>query len=173
MAQQILDTVGTGDTIQSGAVKTNANFTELYNWRGSANGVAPLDSNALIPQQYLPAIAISNTYVVSTQAAMLALTAQTGDICVRTDTNETYILSGTNPSVLAEWTVIHTPTNVPVQSVAGRTGNITLTVADLTDAGTSATKNVAAAGDAAAGEVVMGNDSRLVSKAKLFFFGQL
>jgi len=36
-----------------------------------------------------------------------------------------------------------------------------LVVADISDAGTAATKNVAASGDAASGEVVKGNDSRL------------
>jgi len=40
-------------------------------------------------------------------------------------------------------------------------GGHTHVMADITDAGTSATLNVAAAGDAAAGEVVKGNDTRL------------
>jgi len=49
----------------------------------------------------------------------------------------------------------------PVTSVAGKTGNVTLSVANITDAGTAATHNVPAAGDAAPGEVVLGSDSRL------------
>lgn len=49
----------------------------------------------------------------------------------------------------------------PVQSVAGRTGAVTLTTVDVSGLGTAATHNVPASGDAAAGEVVLGNDSRL------------
>jgi hypothetical protein len=48
-------------------------------------------------------IAITDTFVVASQSAMLALTAQTGDVAVRTDTSETYILQGTDPSILGNW----------------------------------------------------------------------
>ena len=48
-----------------------------------------------------------------------------------------------------------------VDSVAGKTGAVTLVAADVTDLGTAATRNAPAAGDAASDEVVLGNDSRL------------
>ena len=48
-----------------------------------------------------------------------------------------------------------------MSSVAGRTGAVTLTTADVGGLGTVATLNVAAAGNATASQVVKGNDTRL------------
>ncbi|GEM_PF-5507172 len=53
--------------------------------------------------------------------------------------------------------------SAPVESVAGKTGTVTLSTADISGLGSSATMNVAASGDASAGEVVKGNDSRLTN----------
>lgn len=52
------------------------------------------------------ALAITDTFVVASQAAMLALTAQKGDIAIRTDSAVTYILQGTDPTVLGNWVVL-------------------------------------------------------------------
>lgn len=49
----------------------------------------------------------------------------------------------------------------PVQSVAGRTGAVTLSTSDLSGLGTAATHNVPASGNAGIGEVVKGSDTRL------------
>jgi len=138
MAQQTIDTVGNTDTIQTGGQKINANFTELYGQKGAPNGTAPLDASSLvpvsnlpnIPSSLLPPIAITNTTVVASQAAMLALTAQTGDVAIRTDNSNTYILRGLNSTVLSDWELLPIPT-VPVQSVAGKTGVVVLTSADV------------------------------------------
>ena len=51
----------------------------------------------------LPALAITDTFVCSSQAAMLALTAQVGDVCIRTDLTKTYILQTSPASTLANW----------------------------------------------------------------------
>lgn len=59
--------------------------------------------NGKIPSSQLPSIAITETFVVTSQAEMLALDAQDGDVAVRTDTNETYVLQGDDPSVLGNW----------------------------------------------------------------------
>jgi hypothetical protein len=76
---------------------------------GAANGVASLDSSGLIPQAQIPAVAITSTYVVASQVAMLALTAQEGDVAVRTDLNKTYILVASPASTLANWQEILAP----------------------------------------------------------------
>lgn len=93
--------------------------------KGAANGVATLGADSKVPQAQLPAIAITDTDVVASEVAMLALTAQTGDVAVRTDLNKTFILAGTDPSVLGDWQEMLTPTD-SVQSVDGRTGVVTL-----------------------------------------------
>lgn len=93
--------------------------------KGAASGVATLDSNSKVPSTQLPAIAITNTFVVNSQAAMLALTAQTGDVAVRTDLNKSFILTAEPASTLGNWQELLTPTDA-VQSVDGRVGVVTL-----------------------------------------------
>lgn len=74
----------------------------------------------------LPAIAITDTFVVASQAAMLALSAaERGDVAVRTDLNKSFILKGDNPASLSDWQELLTPTDA-VLSVDGRTGVVSL-----------------------------------------------
>lgn len=98
---------------------------------GAANGVAPLGADGKIASAYMPAISIIDTYVVASQAAMLTLTAQRGDIAIRTDSSTTYILQGDDPSVLSNWVSFATPTNT-VSSIFGRTGTVTSQAGDYT-----------------------------------------
>jgi len=100
--------------------------------KGAANGYTPLGSDSKIASTYLPAIAITDTFVVASQAEMLALTAETGDVAVRTDENKTYILQGTDPSILANWVWMKTPTDL-VLSVNGQTGAVSLTTTDIAE----------------------------------------
>lgn len=67
----------------------------------SAGNVPVLDGNGKLDSGILPAIALSETFTAGSQAAMLALTAQVGDVCVRTDETKTYILVNTPASTLA------------------------------------------------------------------------
>ena len=103
----------------------NTNHFEVQSNKGAANGYTPLDSSGLIPQAYLPPVTITETFVVASEAAQLALTAQQGDVAVRTDLNKSYILQGTDPSVLGDWQELLSPTDA-VQSVNGLAGAVTL-----------------------------------------------
>lgn len=98
---------------------------QLRSEKGQPNGYVPLGSNQLIPSQYLPPLAITHTFVVTSQAAMLALDAQTGDIAVRTDLNNSFILQSEPASTLSNWVELLTP-GAPVQSVNGETGTVQL-----------------------------------------------
>lgn len=98
--------------------------------KNAANGYAGLDSNGKLAASQLPAIAITDTFVVSSEAAMLALTAQVGDICIRTDVNKTYILKTDGATTLANWALFLTPTDA-VTSVAGKIGIVTLVKSDV------------------------------------------
>ncbi len=74
----------------------------------------------------LPAIAITDTFVVASQAAMLALSAaERGDVAVRSDLNKSFILKGDDPATLGDWQELLTPTDA-VLSVDGRTGVVSL-----------------------------------------------
>lgn len=100
--------------------------------KGAANGVAPLGADTKIPSIYLPSIAITETFVVGSQAAMLALTAQVGDVAVRTDLSKTFILAAEPATILANWQELLTP-GAPVQSVNGQTGNVNLTTTQIAE----------------------------------------
>lgn len=71
-------------------------------------------------------------HTVASQTAMLALAATKGDIAVRTDApRRAFILSNDTPAALGSW--VELPAVGVVPSVAGRTGAITLTLADVAD----------------------------------------
>ena len=99
---------------------------------GTGNGNVPiLDANGKLADSVVPKIAMTNTFVVSSQTAMLALTtAQEGDVAVRTDLNKSYILKTAGYSVLANWQELLTPTDA-VTSVNGSTGVVTISLAGL------------------------------------------
>lgn len=92
--------------------------------KNSALGYAGLDASSKINPLQLPAIAITETFVVASEVAMLALVAQTGDVAIRTDLPDTFILAGTDPTVLVDWEILQHPAS-PVTSVFGRVGVVT------------------------------------------------
>jgi hypothetical protein len=104
--------------------------------KAAANGVATLGADGKIPSAQLPAIAITDTFVVASQVAMLALVAETGDVAVRTDLNKSYILRGSSPSILGDWQELLTPTDL-VLSVNGFTGAVVLTTDNVSQGSTN------------------------------------
>lgn len=96
---------------------------------GASGGVATLDGTGKIPSAQLPALAITEVFTVASQAAMLALLAQQGDLARRTDLSRTFILTASDPTVLSNWVEWLIP-NDAVTSVAGKTGAVTLAIAD-------------------------------------------
>ena len=93
--------------------------------KGANNGIASLDSTGKIPTSELPAIAVATVYVVASQAAMLALPSDIGEIAIRTDVSKSFILSAAPASTLANWKELLTPPDA-VLSVDSQTGNVTL-----------------------------------------------
>jgi hypothetical protein len=139
---------GGPDALTAGAIGAEA----VAN-KGVANGYASLGSDGKMPTTQLPALAISDTFPVASQAAMLALTAQRGDIAIRSDITQTFMLTSDSPSTLADWVVLEHPD--AVTSVDGASGTVVL--ASDGAAGT-ATKRTLGAG---ATQACPGNDSRL------------
>lgn len=99
---------------------------------GVANGIASLDSSGVLPTSQLPNLAITDTFTVASEAAMLALVCEKGDVAIRTDVSKTYILAGDDPSVLANWKELATPTDL-VSSVNGQTGVVVLDTEDISE----------------------------------------
>lgn len=101
--------------------------------KASANGVASLDGTGKIPSSQLPAIALSEVSVVASQSAQLALTAQEGDVVVRTDQSATYIHNGGTAGTMADYTELQTPSSASVSSVNGYTGAVSLITSDISE----------------------------------------
>lgn len=100
---------------------------------GTAEGNVPvLGAGGKLSEAVIPAIAITDTFVVDSQAAMLALEAQQGDVAVRTDVNKTFILKVAPATTLANWVELETPTDA-VTSVNGLTGAVTLTTSEVAE----------------------------------------
>lgn len=98
---------------------------------GTSSGQIPiLDVNGKLSETVIPKIAITDTFTVATQVAMLALDAQVGDVAIRTDVSATFILTASPASTLANWKQIATPTDA-VTSVNSKTGVVTLTYTDV------------------------------------------
>lgn len=93
--------------------------------KASANGVATLDAGGKVPTGQLPALAVTETFVVNSQAAQLALAAGEGDVAVRTDENKSYIHNGGTAGTMADWQELLTPTDAVI-SVNGMTGAVTV-----------------------------------------------
>jgi hypothetical protein len=108
------------------ALNTKLNASE----KGVANGVATLGSDAKIPTSQLPALALTDVFVVASQAAHLSVVAQEGDVVVRTDLNKSFIHNGGTAGTMADWQELLTPTD-QVLSVNGQTGAVNLTKADV------------------------------------------
>ena len=78
--------------------------------KGVNNGVATLNSSGKVPNAQIPSLALVDTYVAASQAAMLALsTAEQGDVAIRTDLSKTFILIDANYSTLASWKELLSP----------------------------------------------------------------
>jgi hypothetical protein len=124
----------------STATQTALNLKENTANKNTANGYAGLGSDGKLISSQLPAITITDTFVVGSQSAMLALTAETGDVAVRTDINKSFILKGTSAGTLADWQELLTPTS-SVTSVFGRQGAVTANSGDYTTAQVTETTN--------------------------------
>lgn len=104
--------------------------------KGVADGVASLGSDGKLPTSQVPAIAITDTFVVASEAAMLALTAQTGDVAIRTDLSKSFILKGASAATLADWEELLSPAGGgggSVLSVNGQTGAVVLSTSHVAE----------------------------------------
>ncbi len=104
--------------------------------KGAANGYCPLGADSKIASTYMPPIAITKTSVVATEAAQLLLTAEEGDVAVRSDLKKSYIHNGGTAGTMADWTELQTPTDT-VLSVNGQTGTVSLNADNIADGTTN------------------------------------
>ena len=92
--------------------------------------VVVLDAEGKLDPTTFPSISLIEVTTVTSEAAQLALTAEAGDVAVRTDIEVAYMHNGGDAGDLTDWTRI---SFAPVASVAGKVGEVTLEKADITD----------------------------------------
>ncbi len=114
-AKSSVDALGTASTCDTGTSEGN---------------VPVINANGKIDTSILPALAITDTFTAANESEMLALSADKGDVCIRTDLSKTYILKQTPASTLANWAEIVSPADA-VQSVNNKTGVVTLNYSDV------------------------------------------
>lgn len=116
-------------------LQTYASFVETMTSELSMLGATKADLDPItgkLRADLAPDIAISDFKgEVGSQAAMLAVVGQNGDYVIRTDTNTMWTVVREPSNVLANWVQWRTPAS-PVQSVAGKTGAVTLYATDIT-----------------------------------------
>ena len=110
-----------GSDIGLGSVTNDAQVKRSE--MGLSGGVATLGSTGKIPTSQLDPIAITSTYVVGSSGAQIALEAQEGDVCIRTDEKKSYIQNGGTSGGMSNWTWLQTPDST-VLSVFGRAGTV-------------------------------------------------
>ena len=98
---------------------------------GTAEGnLVAVGADGKISETLLPKIAITDTHVVADEAEMLALTAEKGDVAIRSDLNRSFILKQAPADNLANWLELKSP-ECTVFSVNGKTGDIVLSTTDV------------------------------------------
>lgn len=104
---------------------------------GTAAGNVPLiGADGKLDTAIMPQLTITDIFDAASKAEMLALNAQQGDVCRRTDESKTYILAGTDPTVEANWKLWLLP-ECDVVSVNGKTGVVVLSSDDIAEGGTN------------------------------------
>ncbi len=90
-----------------------------------------------VPTSQLPSLAVSE-YLgpAANQAAMLLLSGERGDWCIRTDSSSTFVLVSDGGSTIGDWQELATPAS-PVSSVNGYTGTVVLGASDVSAATTA------------------------------------
>lgn len=121
--------------------------------RNTPLGYAGIGADGKIDQSLLPAIAIIDRFPVSSEAEMLSLVAERGDIAIRSDIKKTFILGDGPASDLSNWAEILSPDSgvqsvgiiVPADLVASApittSGSITINRAPGYEPYTTAEKN--------------------------------
>ncbi len=128
-AEQAADRVGTAEQVGTWASEAEDAATRAEN----ATALKADLVGGKVPSSQIPEIALTKPSSVTTRNQMLALPAQEGDIAIITAGADkgTYILGSGKSSQFASWMLMAVTPAVPVQSVNGQIGNVTLGYADV------------------------------------------
>ena len=102
-------------------VPSGAVFTDTDTTYSAGNGISLVGTTFSASN-----IAVTTVQEAANETAHLALTAQEGDVVIRSDESKSYIHNGGSAGTMADYTVLATPTD-SVLSVNGSTGAVVLT----------------------------------------------
>jgi len=71
--------------------------------KAAANGIATLGADGKIPSAQIPSIALVDVFPVDSEAEMLASGAEQGDMAIRSDTSQVFILSASPATTIENW----------------------------------------------------------------------
>lgn len=95
------------------------------------------DLEGYIKPQYIRNVFLNDSYIVDSEAEMLALSTVTGNFIVRTDESNVYVkLNNDDPSSIDDFVALSYPASV--LSVNGHIGSVVLTITELIAADTAA-----------------------------------
>ena len=134
-ATVIIDDIVDEANLKVSNAPTNGQFLSAQSGNtGGLTWATPTDTNTtytagtgltLTGTQFsVNAVALTTVQEAANESAQLALTAQEGDVVVRTDENKSYVHNGGTANSMADYTLLRTPTDA-VLSVNGNTGAIT------------------------------------------------
>lgn len=128
-----------GYGITDASLSTHNHDSVYVNISELGNTVATLGIDGFVPSAQLPDYVHTQTYTISSEAAMLALAANQGDLAIRTDLNETYVLVTTDPTILGSWAAILAPVtgtgSVTSVDITPPTSGITVSGGPITTSG--------------------------------------
>lgn len=81
-------------------------FNLLQQYHGQPDGFAMLDSSGLLSVSNIPQIAIGRVFTANSEAEMLSLEIEEGDVVRRTDVDITYMKNNGTSGTVADFTVI-------------------------------------------------------------------
>lgn len=90
-------------------------------------------TSGTLPSSVLPPVALTSVFTATSEAEMLGLQTQEGDIVVRTDEGKTYVRSSGLTGTMSDFIELVTPTGIQVTSVNGKTGAVVLTTNDISE----------------------------------------
>lgn len=112
------------DSLLSGKQNTLGFTPENSANKNQPSGYAGLDSGGKINPSQLPAIALTEVFQAANEVEHLAISAQEGDVVVRTDESKTYIHNGGTSGTMSDYTELANSTG-GVTSFNSRTGAVT------------------------------------------------
>ncbi len=120
-----------------------------------------------VPTSQLPALAVTEYLgTAANQSAMLALSGERGDWCIRTDLSSTFVLVSDGGSSLSDWQELATPAS-PVSSVNGQTGAVVLGASDVGAATTAQGTTADSATQPGDNISTLNNDSGYITAAQV------